>query len=614
MGRSRAAWIEFTGQGSVKVKEFLGRMEWWFTTMGNDFDGETEKSKKMRVAQLHLACPMHSVTGKFISTLERTVCSDEALLKAALIDHFHDAEWEGQADEDILTAMSTLCQGSQDVFKYSRKVLKLLQWKPKGLQSYDRILIGYYLDGLTSRRPRELAILRSSEHDCCETPFQVVKSVMRLATRLKIKGYRRHGSTCSDAEDEDEDEDEDDDDDDDGYNAADTDSGSDADGDYYGHSRHKRKVDKMAMAKRVRGRKDKRMKSKERKSHKSHENKGEAGGEISKLREMIRDLKQIQKQIIAPGTGVVAGRTGEDVIPLDTYTVGQGYGRYPYGLRDASHPNARPTVYPDRHGEMSQPVDYYQERRGEYPASQKEGHQGTGRIGPPTHSYFDNFTRQRQQGSGISQQSNPPPRTYPSSGAYGNTPESEPIVDPNGALYYQARPRRCYHCLEEGHIRPQCPRLRSSIPRMVTLGPEHPDTLARPLESSAQAREKPVNVVEVAARSSALEGMKVREVTATAMEDPAELTEFVCKIGEVDGDDYDESDGTEEEEEEEEAAPVMAGEKARRFSELSSEFDGEAGPATQRRRHEERDDVAEITRKQERLDRLCRRLHANRSV
>jgi len=142
---------------------------------------------------------------------------------------------------------------------------------------------------------------------------------------------------------------------------------------------------------------------------------------------------------------------------------------------------------------------------------------------------------------------------------------------------------------------PQCPLLRSLIPRMVTLGPEHPDTLARPLDSSAQARKKPVNVVEIAARSSALEGMKVREVTATAIEDPADLTEFLCKTGEVDGDDCDELGGMEEAEEEEEAVPVMAGEKARRFSELSSEFDGEAGPATQRCRHEEADHVAEIS-------------------
>jgi len=39
----------------------------------------------------------------------------------------------------------------------------------------------------------------------------------------------------------------------------------------------------------------------------------------------------------------------------------------------------------------------------------------------------------------------------------------------------------------------------------------------------------------------------------------------------------------------------MAGEKARRFSELPSEFDGEAGPATQRRRTDEGNNVVEVT-------------------
>ena len=102
-------------------------------------------------------------------------------------------------------------------------------------------------------------------------------------------------------------------------------------------------------------------------------------------------------------------------------------------------------------------------------------------------------------------------------------------------------------------------------------------------------------MVQVAGRSSALEGMKVGNVTATAVEDPADLTECVCKIGEVDGDDYDKSDGTEDKEEEEEAALVIAGVKALRFSELLSEFDGEADPAPQYHRHEEMNDVAEIT-------------------
>jgi len=81
------------------------------------------------------------------------VCSDKALLKAALIDYFHDAEWEGNVNEDIFTTIRGLSQGSQDVIKYSPKVLKILQRKPKGLQSYEKILIGYYGDGLDKLTP-----------------------------------------------------------------------------------------------------------------------------------------------------------------------------------------------------------------------------------------------------------------------------------------------------------------------------------------------------------------------------------------------------------------------------------------------------------------------------
>jgi len=226
----------------------------------------------------------------------------------------------------------------------------------------------------------------------------------------------------SDDVDEDEDQHEHDDNDDDGYNATDTNSASDDNGDYYGHSRHKRKGAKMAMAKRVRGRKEKRRESKERKSHESHGDEGGAGGEISELRRMIRDLKQMQKAIIPPGTGVVAGCTKEDIILLDTYAVGQGNGRCPYRQRDASDPNTHQIVYPDGHGEMPQPVDYYQ-KQGGYPGSHKEGYQGTGQIVPATDSYFDNSTKQPAQVSHIPQPSNPLSRTFQPFSTYRNTPE-----------------------------------------------------------------------------------------------------------------------------------------------------------------------------------------------
>jgi len=43
---------------------------------------------------------------------------------------------------------------------------------------------------------------------------------------------------------------------------------------------------------------------------------------------MMHDLMQIQKAT-ATGKREGAGRSGEDVIPLDTFAVGGGYGRYP---------------------------------------------------------------------------------------------------------------------------------------------------------------------------------------------------------------------------------------------------------------------------------------------
>lgn len=135
--------------------------------------------------------------------------------------------------------------------------------------------------------------------------------------------------------------------------------------------------------------------------------------------------------------------------------------------------------YPDKRGQVAQSVDYQQERREGYSASHGDSRQETGRVGPPTHSYFDNFTRQPTQGSRIPPSSNARSGSYPPPHASGNAPEAQSIVGPDGALYYRARTRRCYHCQEEGHIRPQCPLLRSSI-RSITLGPEHPDTSPRP--------------------------------------------------------------------------------------------------------------------------------------
>jgi len=105
--------------------------------------------------------------------------------------------------------MSTLREGCQELFKYAGKVLKLLQRQPSGSLHYIRILVGYYLDGLRGKGLRELAVLTFSQRDSHETPSQVVKEVMRLATELRVKGYCTDGAGNfqDDADDEDDDED-----------------------------------------------------------------------------------------------------------------------------------------------------------------------------------------------------------------------------------------------------------------------------------------------------------------------------------------------------------------------------------------------------------------------
>jgi len=78
--------------------------------------------------------------------------------------------------------------------------------------------------------------------------------------------------------------------------------------------------------------------------------------------------------------------------------------------------------------------------------------------------------------------------------------------------------------------------------------------------------------------------MKVREVTATAVDDSADLRMFVHEVREANIDDGYASDGSEEENDKEDAVPVMAGERVRRFSDLPPEFDGDTGPASRRQR------------------------------
>ena len=111
MGYSQGVGMVFTGDGGVRVKEFLRWMESWFATQGEPFSGTTAQSKKRRVAQLHVACPIRSAAGNFLRSLLQETLLDETALTEALIEHFQDGEMDSDAQEDILSTMSSMRQG-----------------------------------------------------------------------------------------------------------------------------------------------------------------------------------------------------------------------------------------------------------------------------------------------------------------------------------------------------------------------------------------------------------------------------------------------------------------------------------------------------------------------
>lgn len=198
---------------------------------------------------------------------------------------------EDQAEEYFLSSMKALQQGDRDVFTYSHKVLRVLLRKPSGFQHYDTIMIGYYADGLASRRLRERGTMSFRRLDSRETPCQVVLGVMQLATRLKMKGYQRHGI-----------DDTDDDDDDESSATEDSSSDSGSDSDSYNRSSKKRKQPKKsANSKNSSRKREKRSKSK--------------------------------KKAVTQNGEVVTTRLRNDRVPLDSYNVTDSYEHYPQPIR-----------------------------------------------------------------------------------------------------------------------------------------------------------------------------------------------------------------------------------------------------------------------------------------
>lgn len=362
----------FTGDSGIRVELFLRRMDSWYAAMGEELDGKTAQSKRMRVAHIHMACPIRSVTGRFIQSLSDKVLWDENALRHALIQEFQDGETDDQLLEEILSRMRTIRQGDLDVFSYSRRVRKLLQRKPSRSQQYNKVFIRYYINRLASRRLRDMATLDFLRADSRESPHQVIKGVMRFATESKIEGYRKDSSWDSN-----DDDDDDEDDDNPVFGVCDSSSDYESDeDDYYGASRKKKKSDK---SKRSSGERVMRLKRKQRKDRNGRDDKATSGAEMNDLREMMRDLERMHKATITAGTRFVARLTDEDGNPLETYSVGRN-ARYQYEQYNTSQPTTRRTEYSNRQSRAQEPEGYYQEHRGEYVSYYDYGHPETGRA------------------------------------------------------------------------------------------------------------------------------------------------------------------------------------------------------------------------------------------
>jgi len=162
--------ITFSGEDTVGVRAFISWMNSWFATQGEEYTSDTPQGKRMRVAQIHIACPVRSAAGQFLRQLVDDILWNEEKLKEALKEHFDKTEADEYGQEDILSILRGMEQGERTVFAYSWKVLKILRRKPAKVNQFDKVLIQYYSKGLGSQRLRDMAIMSFQKPDSDEAP------------------------------------------------------------------------------------------------------------------------------------------------------------------------------------------------------------------------------------------------------------------------------------------------------------------------------------------------------------------------------------------------------------------------------------------------------------
>jgi len=118
-------------------------------------------------------------------------------------------------------------------------------------------------------------------------------------------------------------------------------------------------------SKKGRSRREKRSKSKSRKGQKGE---GDSVKEqVRRLSGIMGNMMKIQQGFITPSASVVPNPPEPDVIPLDTYAIGDNYTRllasalYVYEQPNASHPTSGRSEYPNMRNPARHAVEYNRE-------------------------------------------------------------------------------------------------------------------------------------------------------------------------------------------------------------------------------------------------------------